>query len=595
MSKFVDYPSKIVQLCKESGKTVRAPEIKMHFSGQPGGKADGFRAYRDELLIREPEIREEFKGGVLVATPKTSVIQTGCHEEFQDRNKLSNFLEKGPTDAEIMNTYLKAHFSKSQKREFLKVLSHHVRPIIPRSSSISEDSERANFAGIFSSVFLPNQSDSIGTRLAQLEYGVKLIYASSALSVARAYRKAAGMVTQDLMAVMVQNVAGRKWRSPDGIDLYYPELSYAAFSFNDYAPRGHKSIDGVMRAAFGLGEGVVGGLQKTAVRVNLGKPRPLVGMSDTKSILRASPEYFFALELSDAPLLPDREDFFIKRLKLDKSAEFSLLKFHTSTYYPENDRIYAGYSRFDGSSVYSFPLVFDPAETPVVPAMRYFNGMLTDLFGMHVDHEGAIDSVEMGGKKYWIFYPLQARAQVRVKGARQEKLPAVSEESIIFQASNAMGRGDYDVDIVVHVPYGAFSAKNATFIGNEIREINQKLEEAGKKYVFFTPGRFGNMEPEHYCGLPGTIDTISSAQAVFEYIPKEWGFDGSQGSHMFEALSSLGIALAEHGDDDGIAHRVAKHASSVENGKYAKIYSFTQPLKMLLDKQDGLLLFKPQK
>lgn len=577
--RFENYPKKIVAI----NEAVRFPHVKQYFGGQSGGKWRGTGFYFDLLKENEAQIQKEFGGKVHFAIPKTSIIQTDCFAEFVERNRLWEILSSDKTDNEVAGLFLDAKFSPGQEAEFSKILAHHTRPLAVRSSSPVEDAERSSFAGIFYSVFIPNQNPSDSARLAQFEGALKLVYASAFSSAAREYKRRMGIVGGDGMAVMVQNVVGREWNSPSGSRLYYPEGSYAAFTFNDYAVAGIDPKDGFARVAFGLGPGVVGDADRTFVRVNLGKPYPLAGMYDVRQALNASPRNFFSLEISEDGSVPQSEEHFLRNRPIYSDGEKSLHNYHTQLYDHHGDRLGAS----EGAPFFTMPFIFNQNNTLLLPAFRYLNQLLKSNFGMEVDHEGAFDRMD----GHLVVYPLQARPQVRSERQRVDALPEVAPEQRIFRTANAQGKGNYSFSYVVHIPLEQFNSRTSHEIGAELRAINHELRELGPNgyYALFVPGRFGSSDES--LGVRGDFSTISNAMVIAERIVGTRGWEASQGTHMFEAVVGAGMALCDYDKEDGLAEKLSALATEVSPRKYATVYRFDPPISMQIDKEGGLLMY----
>jgi hypothetical protein len=414
------------------------------------------------------------------------------------------------------------------------------------------------------------------------------VYASLYLSHARAYRKLVGLTGPGKMAIMVQNMVGQVWNSPNGQQYYCPEISCACFSYDNHGKGAVKKEDGIARIALGMGHGVVGGNLGMAVEANLGKPYPLRGFDSVERILKVSPRHFYALDLSSPDALPDSENFFLKKHSIAEMADPKMVKFHLSGY--DGDIIRPGSG---GAPVYNFPYLFDERNSQFMNVMKFQNKILMEDMGMDADHEDAYLIANVGGERYEIFFPLQARPQVHSGKSRLDALPDVQNSRTVLSIQNAIGNGRYSIDAAIFVPLSAFSSKSANEISQEIASMNKALETEGKKYVLFVPGRFGNAEPEHYCGIPGSIETVSGTSGVFEHMPKDSFTPGSQGDHFAVEFSSLGIAAGDYQNEVDLLGRLNKHATSSKNGKYATVFQFSKPLEMLIDKSDNLLIHAP--
>ena len=186
---------------------------------------------------------------VKIAIPKTSILQTDIYFRFIEYNRLEDLFSGNAPDHDVINRFLGSKFPPEYAGYLAKIVTDkdegHLRPMAVRSSSMVEDGERFSFSGIFSTIFVPNQSQDLNVRVAQLEDAIKFVYAGMATREVRAYKAEMGVRGEDGMGIMIQNVVGRHWNSPTGNQLYYPEGAYALFSFNNYAREGINEKDGI--------------------------------------------------------------------------------------------------------------------------------------------------------------------------------------------------------------------------------------------------------------------------------------------------------------------------------------------------------------
>ena len=123
------------------------------------------------------------------------------------------------------------------------------QPLIVRSSSLLEDNFDLSFAGMYESVFCPNQGTP-EENLATLTQAIARVYASTYNPDVLLYRKQRGFLDFDeRMAVLIQVVQGERYRN-----FYFPTVAGVAYSRNPYlwSPKLRRE-DGFARLVLGLG------------------------------------------------------------------------------------------------------------------------------------------------------------------------------------------------------------------------------------------------------------------------------------------------------------------------------------------------------
>lgn len=588
--RFRDYPDKIVN---EIGKTVRVPDFENYFGGRSGGKVEGLKFFRYALTENEPMLKKEFNSQVFFACPKTSVLQTNLFLSFMEENKLWAYVRGSPPDAELVARFLKAAFTPEERKILQFIINDrdrgHVRPIVVRSSALGEDAERASFAGIYKSVPLPNFHEDPEVRLRQFEAAIKLVYASVFSIAARDFRSVNEIPEGgEQMAVGVQNMVGRLGQTKAGQDIYHPEISFAAFSYNDYPVAGAKEEDGVARVAFGLGQGVVD-VEATAIRVNLGRPDPPAGMYDVRQTLHCAPNSFYALPISQSAENPTGENFYLQKFLLAEHADQEKVSPYYQ-YYDGFDGIYDTPRGERSSPVATFSkLLKNQHGNSFVKVLRTLNDLLQSYFGTKVDFEGSGDFIR-GDDAKWrtVVYTLQARTQVRSRMGRVEKLPEVPENSVLLKVEGAVGRGSQKFSDIIYVPPEKFNFQTAMAIAQELREAGAKFSQE-RRYLILVPGRFGSKD--HSLGVPADFSAVKHAVAVVEYIKGNW--EPSQGTHMFEEIVGSGKAMLHYSDGQLKLDRFRPRASGFSQGKYYEHYSFEKPFELLIDEKRNCLIYQP--
>ncbi|MEM3362337.1 MAG: PEP/pyruvate-binding domain-containing protein [Candidatus Anstonellaceae archaeon] len=582
----------ILKRLLKNRETVHYPKPKFFFEGQPGGKWLGTSYFYRLLKDSSEEIKKRFEMEVFFICPKTVIIQTDLFKEFMDQNDLWDIAYSEKEEQQLKQKFLEAQFNSKQKKQLVAILEQFADPITVRSSSLNEDSERFSFAGIFYSVILPNDNEDFKVRLYQLEDAIKLVYFSQYSKKAKEFYGRLNILGGDeRMAIVIQQVTGQYYNRQN-YSLYYPELSFVSFSYNEYATDQINPFDGYYKLAMGLGVGTVEIDYKTAIAVNIGKPNPIVGLNTPKDIATNSPKYFYALNLKKSKERVVNEGQFLLRLPLEY-IDKKILERHGS-YYDEdftplnflfNDKKYFYYADFRKS--------INKQKIGINSTIEFLRDLLRENFEKDVDFEGSIDIIEEDNKRFFIFYPLQARFQVVTKEARKEKLPQIEQQRVILKGSRGIGKGEYEINIVVYVAT-KFSELYlySNDISAEIAAINIELKQRNlPRYLLITPGRFGTQEKS--VGVVGDFSTISHANAIIEVLNETENLTSSQGTHFFEDVRAVGMAyLSTKEFSSAQKQKLFEMGKILIKTTHCFVLEFDPPLKLELDKNSNYILFQ---
>ncbi|MCX8163685.1 MAG: PEP/pyruvate-binding domain-containing protein [Candidatus Micrarchaeota archaeon] len=573
-------------------RVIHCPKTKFVFEGQPGGKWLGTNYFYKLLKDSSTEIKERFKEEVFFICPKTTVIQTDLFKEFMDQNNLWELAYSIDLDQVLKMKFLNATFNNKQKSILASVLEDFRGPITLRSSALTEDAERVSFAGVFYSVELPNIHRDFKVRLKQFEDAMKLIYFSQYSRHAKEFYSRCNILAGDeRMAVLVQELCGMPHKSRLGL-VYYPELSFVGFSYNEYAINMINPNDGVYRLAFGLGAGVVEIEDKTAITINIGRPKPIIGLNTKKEIILNSPKYFYALDLHTNKTVLTKENSFRKKLPITELEQEILLR-HGS-YYNEDFLAVSHIFKKENYNYYvDFSNSINKKKIGINSVIEFLRDMLRDNFEKDVDFEGAIDIIKDGAKNYFVFYPLQARFQVRGEEQRKEKLSEIEKDRILIVGENGLGKGHYVIYFVIYVDRKLEELfRYSEEISNEINLLNLKLKGKGvySRYLLITPGRFGTEEKS--VGVVGNFSTISHANAIIEVLNKTEFLQSSLGTHFFEDIRAAGIAyLYTKNFQKSQKEELFKKAKKIERVNHCYLLEFQQPLILELDKKNNYMIY----
>ena len=218
-------------------------------NGSLGGKGRGL-AFMGTMVKRYPRLsREHFA----VDIPKTVVIATDKFDEFMEINNLYPIALSDATDDEILQAFEAACLPESLLEDLMALLEVIHNPVAIRSSSLLEDAHYQPFAGIYKTYMIPRVEEK-ETMMRLLRSAIKAVYASVFYADSKAYLTATqNLIDQEKMAIVIQEVVGSTYETPDGA-LFYPTLSGVARSLNFYPIGDERAEDGTASVAFGLGK-----------------------------------------------------------------------------------------------------------------------------------------------------------------------------------------------------------------------------------------------------------------------------------------------------------------------------------------------------
>ncbi len=208
-----------VRVAKEYLSTADLQWIRNHRVGRGkiGGKAAGL-ALAWTILNQTIERFSDGRDPVRLAIPETYFVGADVSYDFLEQNDLLRYLNQKykPIDEirrdypEIQAAYARSRFPadvEEELRELLRAVGK--QPLIVRSSSLLEDNFELSFAGMYESIFCPNQGTPEENLLA-LTQAITSVYASTYNPDVLLYRKQRGFLDFDeRMAVLIQVVQGR--------------------------------------------------------------------------------------------------------------------------------------------------------------------------------------------------------------------------------------------------------------------------------------------------------------------------------------------------------------------------------------------------
>ncbi|HTY00813.1 MAG TPA: PEP/pyruvate-binding domain-containing protein [Bacteroidota bacterium] len=558
-------------------------------TGSMGGKARGLGFLN--LLMSQSGVAGRFED-VRIEVPSAIVVATDAFDRFLAQNSLESFAMSCTDDHALQKKFLCAeyfpHDILEQLRMFLEIV--HV-PLAVRSSSLLEDSQYQPFAGVYDTFMIPNNHPDPAVRLRELLDSIKLVYASTFATKAKAYMAATSYrLEEEKMAVIIQRMVG----SAHG-ETFYPEFAGVAKSYNFYPIPPQKSDDGIVMVALGLGKTVVEG--GNTVRFCPKYPRHLLQFFSTLETIQNAQQNFAALDLNGSFALQGNDDpaTFVKTYDLEKAERDQTLLFVGSTYSRENDSVYDGIAR-SGRRVVTFAPILKHKIFPLPEIMEAVLDLGHWGMGTHVEIEFAANlSTAPGEKKE--FSLLQIRPLVLSLEMEELDVESVPAASLLVRSEQVLGNGVITGlrDLVV-VDIQTFDRGKSEVVANEVAEFNESLVKAGRPYILIGVGRWGSLD--RWLGIPVTYGQISGARVIVESGFKDLAVTPSQGSHFFQNITSFRIGyftVSESPPLGCIDWEWMRGCRTAEEGHYTRHLQFQRPLTVKINgyRNKGVIL-KPE-
>lgn len=499
-------------------------------SGNLGGKGRGL------VFINTLLYNINFKKlvpNIKIRMPLTAIIGTDEFNSFLDFNKLSDIIyKKTNRDMDIRPLFLQGELSQ-ELVEKLKVLLHSInRPIAIRSSSLFEDSLMHPFAGVFETIFLPNNHSNFDKRLQQLTDAIKLVYASIFSKVSRNYIEAVNYkIDEEKMAVVIQEVVG----NPFG-GYFYPHISGVAQS-NNYYPIAHmKPEEGFAVAALGLGQYVVDGEKS----FRFSPVYPQTDMVSMKDQFNSSQTYFYAINLikNDIDLLKEGESTALAKLSVSEAKKHGTIQHLASVYDVNNDRIVQNLD-VEGPLIINFANILKYNYIPLAESINVMLNVIKEAMGSPVEIEFAVD-MNKDSSGHVSFYLLQIKPLLNNPNDYSIELDSIDRNKLFLYSENSLGNGKIKtIKDLVFVDIHKFDKTKTMEIAEEIKQLNEQLKKEGKEYVLIGPGRWGSRD--RFIGIPTKWAQISNAKVIVETSIHGFSLDSSLGSHFFHNVISLNV------------------------------------------------------
>jgi hypothetical protein len=497
--------------------------------GSMGGKARGL-AFLFSILSRIPGLAQKYPG-VDFSMPRTLGISTEGFDSFVRLNALEFLAGADMADDEVLKIVEKGRFPKWLKHQLKAYLAKVRHPLAVRSSSLLEDAQYQAYAGLYSTIMVPNNHPDLEVRLTELILAIKQVWASTFYQAPKAFsRRVSQRSDEEKMGVLVQEVIGEDYGG-----FFYPAISGVAQSYNYYPFGRMKPEDGVATIAFGFGKIVVDGGQ--TLRFSPCHPNILPQCPTVELALRTAQTEFYSLPMERWPW--PRTDFSLARRNIVEVEGVGPLALVASTFLPEEGRIRDTASIPDRPRVLLFAPVLKHKILPLAEILKDVMEIAQSAMGCPVEIEFACNLYPDKERR-----PVFSLLQLRPMSARADlnRVTITDEDraKAFCLSTHALGNAEKtDVFDIVFVRPDAFEVDKTMQIAGEIGRINAALVAEGRKYLLVGPGRWGTAD--RWLGIPVAWNDISGVSAIVETASAQLRVEPSQGSHFFHNITTLGI------------------------------------------------------
>jgi hypothetical protein len=505
--------------------------------GKIGGKAAGL-VLAWKIVQRTFANQREGAEPVDVVIPPSYFVAADVMYDFLALNRLLEYLNQKYKTIdqierdypEIRAAYAPGRFPEDIFERFQDILAEiGDQPLIVRSSSLLEDNFDTSFAGMYESVFCPNQGTP-EENLAALIRAIIQVYSSVYNPNALLYRKQRGLLDFDeRMAVLIQVVQGHRYR-----DWFFPAVAGMAYSRNPFVwnPKLRRE-DGFARIVVGLGTRAVDRVGEDYPRmVSLSHPQ-LRPESVAREIRYYSQYYMDALNLH-------ANQYETRRISDVLAGDFPGLRFLAA----------------QDAGDYIHPMVFTDHGLDPRTLVMTFDGLLTQTtfasqlkavlkaleigYGRPVDIEFTLTLGNEYPRPHIRLVLLQCRPHSGNEFAEAVRVPdGVPQPDVVFGTVKLVPTGRVrNIAYVIYVDpqrYFALSDPSQKFeLARLIGRINQRLE--GQEFILMGPGRWGSSNPD--LGLKVGYADFYNTRALIEV---GWAQGNSRptlsyGTHFFQDL-----------------------------------------------------------
>jgi hypothetical protein len=547
-------------------------------NGAYGGKAEGLIRI-DQFLIDEFD-ESEFPD-ITVSIPRMTVLTTDVFDEFMKINKLYELVESDADDYQIAHAFQKTEMPSNYIGDLYALISEVKSPLAIRSSSLLEDALNEPFAGIYETKMISNNQFDRETRFHKLIEAIKFVYASTFFKNAKDYLAATSHTTrEEKMAVILQEIVGKNHNGH-----FYPHISGVARSYNYYPIGAARPEDGIVSLALGLGKSIVD--DGISWNYSPALPRANPPVANTGELMSISQNAYWAVNMGQLSSYdPVKETEYLIKLSLENAEHEKTLKYICSSYDPQSDRLYPGYSA-EGLKIINFAPILQLNQLPLNSFIQKLLQIAEESFKSPVEIEFAITlDQEMAPSARLGF--LQVRPMVVSQEVVDLSPEDLTGEDVLIASENVMGNGCNDnISDVIFVKPEKFEANVSRNIASEIEKLNEKLHKGKIPYLLVGFGRWGSSDP--WLGIPVKWGQISAARVIVESTLPEMNVELSQGTHFFHNLSSfqIGYFSVRHSGKFKIDWNWLNKQQIVQETNFVKQIKLSSPLNVKIDGRTG--------
>jgi DNA-binding response OmpR family regulator len=507
--------------------------------GSLGGKGRGLAFFFTR--ISELGLQDEYPG-VEIGVPRTLVLATEKFTNFIESNKLAEIALSDVSDEELAEAFLAGEFADEELTVMRQMLDLVDWPLAVRSSSLLEDALHQPFAGVYSTFMLPNDHPDIEVRVKQLAQAIKLVYASTFYSKAKAYVAATpNSIEEERMAVVIQEVVGAHHG-----ESFYPTIAGVARSHNHYPVGSIEPEDGLAAIALGLGRSVAEG--EKCIRVSPAHPKRIHQFANVEETLKTTQRAFWSIRMNrfdgDLGMNPDQT---MMREGLNRAQKDGQLDHIGSTYIAADDRIVDSIMH-EGPKLVTMHGALKSDKLPLMKILRDVLSQLENELACPVEIEFAYVFDEK--QDIHRFALVQLRPLVADSVDVEVDLDMVDQERLLLRSSQALGNGVVkDIRDIVYVNPTRLDRLRSMNLVNRIERINLRLVRQKRPYLLIGPGRWGSSDSS--LGIPVSWSQISGAASIVECEMVDIKVEPSQGTHFFQNIVSFGVGYLTVRERDG--------------------------------------------
>lgn len=526
-----------------------------------------------------------------IRVPITCIIGTSEFDYFLRSNNLYE-IRNVEEDKEIKRRFLNSVFPERLKNQLRQLLEKATAPLAVRSSGLLEDSQSQPFAGVYQTYMIPNCHDDIEVRLEELCDAIALVYASVFLMDTRKYIEGLNyIIEEEKMAVIIQEVVGVRHG-----DSFYPHFSGVAQSYNYYPIKGMEHGDGVASIAIGLGQTVVSGERS----FRFCPFHPLIQYLPVEEQIKSTQTEFYALDLSSSRFdYTTGENAALKKIPVRDAEPHGVLHHLVSVWDAANHRLEDGLAGA-GPRVVTFPNILKYNVFPLAGILTEILEMCQQALGIPVEIEFAVDlTKDRTTGVLPTFYLLQVRPLTMNYDDINFRFDEVQEDQTFLHTSESLGNGILD-DLydIIYVDPERFDKTETLAIREEIREFNEELKKAGRRYILIGPGRWGSRD--QFLGIPVIWAEISNAGVIVEQGLKNFEIEPSQGTHFLHNVIAMNVGYfnVPHKKKriGGIDWEWLDSQKVARRGRYCVHVEASAPFRVIMDGKTGraVILKNPQ-